>query len=69
MSSGGPKMVESSYGVTKNGQKIKKLSMTHGGHRRRFAGPILACPATVGREIIRPRSSGGGASPYPAHVQ
>ena len=28
-----------------NGQKIKKLPVTHGGRRRRFAGPIPALPA------------------------
>ena len=26
-------------------------------------------PAAVGREILRPRSSGGGAPPCPARVQ
>ena len=34
-----------------------------------FAGLIRARPATAGREILRPRSSGGGAPPCPAHVQ
>ena len=28
-----------------------------------FAGPIRARPTAVGREILRPRSSGGGAPP------
>ena len=41
--------------LAENGRKIKKLSVTHGGRRRRFAGPILAGPAVVGREILRPR--------------
>ena len=50
MSSEGPKMVEMSYGVAGNGRKIKKIPVTHGGRRRRFAGPILARPAAVGRE-------------------
>ena len=52
-----------------NGRKIKKLLVTHGGLRRRFACPILARPAAVAREILRSRSSGGGAPPYPARVQ
>ena len=33
-----------------------------------FAGPIRARPAAVGREISRPRLSGGGAPPWPARV-
>ena len=72
MSSGGPKMVERSYGVAENGlkgPKIKKLPMTHGGRGRRFAGPIPARPAAIGREILWPRSSGGGTPPCPARVQ
>ena len=69
MSSGVLKMVERSYGVAENGQKIKKLSVTHGGRRRRFVGPIPACPTAVGREILWPRSSSGGASPCPERVQ
>ena len=52
-----------------NGRKIKKLPVTHGGRRRRFADPIPGRPAAVGREILRPRSSGGGAPPFPARVQ
>ena len=59
---GWPELVE-------NGRKIKKLPVTHGGHRRRFAGPIPARPAAVGREILGPRSSGGGAPPCPTCVQ
>ena len=51
MSSGGPKMVERSYGVARNGQKNQEQSADHGGHRRRFAGPIRARLAAVGREI------------------
>ena len=69
MSSRGPKMVERSYGVAENGRKIKKLSVTYGGRRRRFVDPILAGPAAVDREILRPRSSGGSALPCPARVQ
>ena len=34
-----------------NGRKIKKFPVTHGDRRRRFAGPISARPAAVGREI------------------
>ena len=34
-----------------------------------FAGPIQASPAAAGREILWPRSSGGGAPPCPARVQ
>ena len=44
-------MVERSYGVAENGRKIKKLSVTHGGRRRRFAGPIPARPVAAGSEI------------------
>ena len=58
MSSEGPKMVEMSYGVAKNGRKITKCSVTHGGRRRRFTGPIPARPTAVGSEISRPASSG-----------
>ena len=52
-----------------NSRKIKILPMTHGGRRRRFAGPIPAHPAAVGHEILLPRSSDGGVPPYPARVQ
>ena len=70
MSSGGPKMVERSYGVAGNGRKIKKLPVTHGGRRRRrFVGPILARPEAVGREISRSASSGCPSPNCPAHVQ
>ena len=41
-----------------NGRKSGKPPMTHGGRRRRFAGPIPERPAAVGREISRPASSG-----------
>ena len=34
-----------------------------------FADPIRARPAVAGREISWRRSSGGGAPPWPAHVQ
>ena len=69
MSSEGPKMVERSNGVAGNGRKIKKLSVTHGGRRRRFAGPIPARLAVVGHEISRPTSSGCLPPTCPARVQ
>ena len=35
-----------------NGRKNQEQSGDHGGcRRRRFAGPIRACPTAVGREI------------------
>ena len=37
--------------VAGNGRKIMKCPVTHGGLYRRFAGPIPARPAAVGREI------------------
>ena len=46
-----------------------KLPVTHGGRRRRFAGPIPARPAAVGREISRPASSGCCPPIPPARVQ
>ena len=46
-----------------------KLPVTHGGRRRRFAGPIPARPAAVGREISRPASSGCPPPIPPARVQ
>ena len=52
-----------------NGRKIKKLPVTHDGGGGRFAGLIPAHPAAVGHEILRPRSSSGGAPPCPARVQ
>ena len=58
--------------LAENGRKIKKLPVTQGGRRRRrrrFSGPIPARPKAVGREILRPRSSGGGAPPCSARVQ
>ena len=48
-----------------------KLPVTYGGRRRRrrFAGPIPARPAAVGREISRPASSGCPPPIPPARVQ
>ena len=69
MSSGGPKMVERSYGLAENGWKITKCSVTHGGRRRRFAGPIPKLPAVVVREISRLASSGCPPPICTVHVQ
>ena len=52
-----------------NGRKIKKLPVTHGGRRRLFAGPILARPAAVGREILWTASSGCPPPTCSARVQ
>ena len=69
LSSDGPKMVKKSYRVAENGRKIKKIPVTHGGLRRRFAGPIPARPAVVGREILRPASSECPPPTCPVRVQ
>ena len=42
--------------------------MTHGGCRRRFAGPIPARPAAVGREILTAVASGRPLPPWLARV-
>ena len=42
--------------------------MTHGGHRRRFAGSISVRPAAVGRENLPAGSSGCPPPPCPACV-
>ena len=52
MSSEGPKMVGGRYGLARNGRKVNKSLVTHGGRRRRFAGPIRARPAADGRETL-----------------
>ena len=44
--------------LAENGRKIKKLPVTHGGRRRRFASLISARPEAVGSKISRPTSSG-----------
>ena len=64
MSSGGPKMVERSYGVAGSGQKITNFPVVHDGRRCRFAGPA----PTVSREIPPAGSSGCGAPSRPARV-
>ena len=68
MSSGGPKMVEMSYGVAENGRKIMNFPVVRGGSRRRFAGPIPASPAVVHHEIPQAGSSGCCAPPRLARV-
>ena len=68
MSSGGPKMVEMSYGVAGNGQKIMNFPVVQEGSRRRFAGPIPALPRAVHHEIPPVGSSGCYAPPRPARV-
>ena len=55
--------------LAENGRKIKKLPVTHGGRRRRFANPISARPAAVGREISRSTSSGCPSPNCSARVQ
>ena len=52
-----------------NGRKSGKLPVTHGGRRRRFAGPIPARPAAVGCEISLPASSGCPSPNCPERVQ
>ena len=68
MSSGGPKMVEMSYGVAGNGHKSGKTPVNHGGRRRRFAGPIPVRPAAVGRENLPAAESGCPLPPRLARV-
>ena len=55
--------------VAGNGRKITKCQVTHGGRRRRFAGPIQVRPAAVGHEISRTASSGCPPPICPARVQ
>ena len=52
-----------------NGRKINKISVTHGAAAVGFVGQIPARPAAVGREILRPASSGSGAPRGLARVQ
>ena len=74
MSSGGPKMVERSYGVAGNGLKWSKNQEIIGdsrwptGSRSRFAGLIPALPAAVGREISRSALCGCPSPNIPARV-
>ena len=55
--------------VAGNGRKSQEQSGDHGGRRRRFANPIRARPAAVGREIWPTLPSGGCAPPCLVHVQ
>ena len=54
--------------VAGNGRKSQEQSGDHGGRRRRFAGPIPARPAAVGREILPAAASGCPLPPWPARV-
>ena len=68
MSSGGPKMVERSYGVAESGRKITNFPVVHGARRCHFAGLIPARPVAVRREISPAGSSGCGAPSRLARV-
>ena len=48
--------------------KITNFPMVHGGHRRRFAGPIPARPTAVRREIPPVGSYGCDTPSRPARV-
>ena len=63
MSSGGPKMVEMTYGVAGNGRKITNFPVVHGGSRHLFIGPIPTRPTAVRLEIPPEGSSGCCAPP------
>ena len=54
--------------VARNGRKIIKFPVTHGGHRRCFAGLIPARPAVVRRETSPAVASGCALSPRRARV-
>ena len=54
--------------VAENGRKITKFSVTHGGRRRHFAGPIPARPTVVRNETSPAAASGCALSPRPARV-
>ena len=54
--------------VAKNGRKITKFSVTHGGRLRHFDGSIPARPAVVGRETSPAAASGCALSPRLARV-
>ena len=66
MSSEGPKMVERRYGFRPKNTKIRRPKLAAAAE---FVSPIRARPTAVGREILRPRWSGGGALPCPTRVQ
>ena len=54
--------------VAEKWPEIMNFPVVHGGHRRRFAGPIPARPAAVVREIPLAGSSGCGAPSRPTRV-
>ena len=54
--------------VAGDGWKSGKPPVTHGGRRRRFAGPIPARPAVVGRENLPAATSGCPLPPWLARV-
>ena len=71
MSSGGPKMVERSYGVAESGRRWPENHKFSGGSRwppPPFAGPIPARSAAIRLEIPLAGSSGCGAPSRPARV-
>ena len=68
MSSEGPKMGGGRYGLAWNGRKKRKIRRLKVAAAVAFVGLIRARPASVGREISRRWSSGGGAPPCPARV-
>ena len=61
-------MVEKRYGQPEMAEKHKK-SVTQVGGSSRVRRPDPGRPATIGHEILWPRSSGGGAPPCPAREQ
>ena len=69
MSSEGPKWWKKGMSQPEIAGKHKNPVTQGGGSRRYFAGLIRSRPALVGREILLPRLSGGGAPPCPEHVQ
>ena len=69
MSSDFSKMVEMRYGLVLSGRKIQKSDDPSWRQPPRSPASIRVHPAAVGREILLPRSSGGGAPPCPACVQ
>ena len=69
MSSEGQKMVGRRYGSAWNSRKTSKFGETKVAASALFAGPILASLEATGLEILPTWSSGGGAPPWPAHVQ
>ena len=54
--------------MARNGRKSGKTPVTHGGCRRRFAGPIPPRPTAVGRENLTAAASGCPLPPRQARV-